>query len=278
MAFDPQVLLNLPQIETRQKINPFKVMLYALGVGAEELPFVYEEGLEALPTMAVTMAYPGFIWRDPAYHVTWQKILHAETSAQLHLPLPVEGELIGYTTFGPILDKGPEKGAIVYQTREIYADDGRHIATVRNTNFLRGDGGFGGSSEGQPLPHAVPDRAPDLVIALPTADNLALLYRLSGDMNPLHADPKVALSAGFERPILHGLATYGIVGRALLRGLADNRPDRIKRMDARFSAPVFPGETIETAIWREGEGKAAFTARVVERDRLVLNNGYVEFQ
>ncbi|WP_422932924.1 MaoC/PaaZ C-terminal domain-containing protein [Sphingobium cupriresistens] len=277
MAFDPQRLIDLPPIETRQTINPFKVMLYALGVGADELPFVYEDGLEALPTMVATMAYAGSVWRDPAYGVTWQKMLHAETHMTLHAPLPVKGELTSHTAFGPVVDKGADKGAILYQTRQIHADDGRHIATVRNTNFLRGDGGFGGSSEGQITPHPIPRRAPDLRIALPTADNQALLYRLSGDMNPLHIDPRAARSAGFARPILHGMATYGVVGRALLRVLADNRPDRIRRMDARFSAPVFPGETIETAIWREGPGAAAFAARVVERDCIVLNHGYVTF-
>ena len=279
MAFDPDTLLNMPPIETRQKINPFKVMLYALGVGADELQFVYEDGLQVLPTMAVTMTYPGFIWRDPKLGVTWQKILHAETSVILHRELPVEGELVGLSRFEAVYDKGADKGAMVVQRREITLADGTPVATVRNTNYLRGDGGHGGSAGTQPAPHAVPDRAPDTVVALGTRVDQALLYRLaSGDMNPLHADPDVATGAGFDRPILHGLATYGVAGRALLRALVDNQPGRIRRMDARFSAPVFPGETIETSIWREADGKAAFRARVVERDRVVLNNGYVEFQ
>lgn len=279
MAFDPQTLLDLPPIETRQKISPYKVMLYAVGVGATELPFVYEENLAVLPTMAVTMTYPGFIWRDPALGVTWQKILHVETGLILHRPLPTEGELVGLTHFEAVYDKGADKGAMVVQRRDISSDDGTPVATVRNTTYLRGDGGHGGSDGTQPAPHPVPERAPDATIALATREDQALLYRLaSGDMNPLHADPEVAKAAGFERPILHGLATYGVVGRALLSALADNDPGRIRRMDARFSAPVFPGETIETAIWREGEGRAAFRARVVERDRVVLNNGYVEFQ
>nr|WP_245405665.1 MaoC family dehydratase [Sphingobium sp. Sx8-8] len=167
---------------------------------------------------------------------------------------------------------------MVIQTREISHEDGTHIATVRNTNYLRGDGGHGGSEGQQPAPYPVPDRAPDAVLAIPTRDDQALLYRLaSGDMNPLHADPAVATGAGFERPILHGLATYGVAGRALLALLTGNDPARIRRIDARFSAPVYPGETIETALWREGPGKAAFRCRVVERDKVVLNNGYVEY-
>lgn len=277
MAFDPDVLLSMPPLVTRQTISPKDVMLYALGVGATELPFVYEDGLQTLPTMAVVMTYPGFIWRDPQYGVTWEKILHGETGITLHAPLPTEGELVGTTSFGPILDKGADKGAVVFQKREIHSADGRHLATVRNTSFLRGDGGFGGVSEGQPQPHPVPGRAADLVETLATRPDQALIYRLSGDYNPLHIDPAVATASGFERPILHGLATYGVAGRALLKALANNEPVRIRRMDARFSAPVYPGETIETSIWNEGAGKAAFRCRVIERDKIVLNNGYVEF-
>lgn len=273
--FDPDLLLGLPPIEVRNPITPNKVMLYALGVGATELPFVYGENLQALPTMAVTMGYPGFIWRDPAYKVDWQKILHAETSFTLHAPLPTTGELIGRTTFGPIFDKGA-KGAVVYQTRTVHHEDGTHIATVRNANFLRGDGGFGGSSEGQPAPQPIPDRAPDLVHTLPTAANQALIYRLSGDMNPLHADPAVAQAAGFKAPILHGLCTFGVAGRALLAALCDNDPSRMKRMDVRFSSPVYPGETIVTEIWKDGPGIASFRCKVAERDLVVLNNGLLE--
>jgi len=278
MAFDPQSLLAMPPIETRQTIRPFNVMLYALGVGATELPFVYEEKLQALPTMAVTLAYPGFIWLDPKLGVTWQKILHAETSITLHAPLPIKAEVIGRTSFGPIFDKGADKGAMLYQTREITLDDGTPVATVCNTTYLRGDGGHGGSDGEQAQPHPTPGRDPDAVLVLTTREEQALVYRLaSGDMNPLHADPAAARVAGFDRPILHGLATFGIAGRALLRLLADNEPARIRRIDARFSSPVFPGEAIETAVWREGAGKAAFRCRVVERDKIVLSNGYVEF-
>lgn len=279
MALDPDALLDLPPIETRQRIAPFQIMLYALGIGANELQFTYEEGLQVLPTMAVTMAYPGFIWRDPALGVNWQKILHAETGLILHAPLPIEGELVGMTRFEAVYDKGADKGAMVVQRRDVALADGTPVATIRNTTYLRGDGGCGGSPGSQPAPHAIPDGEPDLVVSLGTRRDQALLYRLaSGDMNPLHADPDVARAAGFDRPILHGLATYGVAGRALLRALVANDPARIRRLDARFSAPVFPGETIETSIWREAGGRAAFRARVVERDRVVLNNGYVEFQ
>lgn len=283
MTFDPNIILSMPPLVTRQTITPKDVMLYALGVGATELPFTYEDGLATLPTMAVVMAYPGFFWRDPKYGVTWQKIVHAETGFTLHAPLPVEGELVGTTHFGPIFDKGADKGAILYHTREVRTAAGELIATVRNTSFFRGDGGFGGTSEGQAVPHPVPERAPDLIETIATSVDQAKLYRLgSGDMNPLHVDPETARAAGFDKPILHGLCTYAVAGRALLRVLAANHPARIRRMDARLSSPVFPGDTIETAIWREGDGpegqrRAAFRCRVVERDTIVLNNGYVEF-
>ena len=213
--------------------------------------------------------------------MNWRRVLHGETSITIHAPLPVEGELIGRTTIGPIFDKGTEKGAIAYQTREIHLREGPHIATVRNATMLRNEGGFGGSGEGQPQPHPIPDRAPDIVHKLSTAANQAMIYRLSGDLNPLHIDPAVAEAAGFPRPILHGLATYGFAGRAVLATLCDNQPQRLRRLDVRFSSPMFPGETIKVEIWREGDAgnghRAAFRATAQEREQLVLNNGYAEF-
>jgi acyl dehydratase len=276
--FDPKRLVALPPRETRHSLTREQVILYALGVGATELPFVYEEGLRALPSMAVVLAYPGFVWRDPELGVDWQRLLHAETSITLHRPLPVEGNLVGHTRFGPVFDKGADKGAIAYHVREIRDARGELIATVRNGSFLRSEGGRGGTGGTQPQPHAIPDRAADAVVELRTAENQALVYRLSGDFNPLHVDPAVAEAAGFARPILHGLCTFGIASRAVLAALCDNDPQRLKRQDVRFSSPVYPGETIRTEIWRESEGRAAFRATVAERDKVVLNNGYVEFE
>jgi acyl dehydratase len=148
---------------------------------------------------------------------------------------------------------------------------------VRNSSFLRGDGGQGGSSEPQPKPRPLPDRPADEVITLTTAANQAMIYRLSGDYNPLHIDPEVAKTGGFDRPILHGLATFGVAGRAVLAALCNNDSARLKRLDVRFASPVYPGETIRTEIWREGDGIASYRSSVVERDVVVLNNGYVEF-
>jgi len=278
MAIDPEALVARPPIVTHQSLTKRDVMLYALGVGADELTFVYEEELQMLPTMATTLAYPGFVWKDFDLGADWRKVLHGETSIELHRPLPVEGELVGSTTFGPIFDKGADKGAVCFVTREIRDAAGALVATIRNSSFLRGDGGRGGSSEPQPKPRPMPEGEPDEVVTLPTALNQAMIYRLSGDYNPLHIDPEVAKAGGFDRPILHGLATFGVAGRAVLQALCDNKSARLKRLDARFASPVFPGETIRTEIWREGQGRAAYRAKVVERDLVVLNNGYVEYE
>jgi acyl dehydratase len=277
MTIDPEALVARAPIETLQRLDRRDVMLYALGVGADELTFVYEENLQMLPTMATVLAYPGFVWKDYDLGADWKKVLHGETSVEIHRPLPVEGELIGSTTFGPIFDKGADKGTVCYLKREIRTADGELIATVRNSSFLRGDGGQGGSSEPQPKPRPIPERPADEVVTLTTAPNQAMIYRLSGDYNPLHIDPEVAKVGGFDRPILHGLATYGVAGRAVLSALCGNDASRLKRLDARFASPVFPGETIRTEIWREGEGRAAYRSSVVERDLVVLNNGYVEY-
>lgn len=278
MTINPAALLARAPIETRQSLTRRDTILYALGVGADELRFVYEEDLAALPTMAVVMAYPGFIWRDPALGADWAKILHGETMVEVHAPLPVEGELVGYTRFDAVDDKGAEKGAVVLQSRRIVDAAGTHVATARNLSFLRGDGGCGSvGTPSAPLPKVPDDRAPDAVVTLRTADNQAMIYRLSGDLNPLHIDPAVAARAGFRRPILHGLCSFGLAGRAVLRALVDNDAGRIRKIGLRFSSPVFPGETIRTEIWHTGDGTAAFRAIVEERDLMVLNNGVVAY-
>jgi acyl dehydratase len=287
MALDYDFLMGQPPMINRQVLTARDTILYALGVGAamdaptdpEELRFVYESGLKALPTMAVVLAYPGFWAGDPKYGLAWQKILHGEQSIELHRTLPVEGTLRGETTIDAIYDKGADKGAILYSSRRITDEaTGELIATARQSTFLRGDGGFGGQSEGAPQPHPTPAREPDVTLRMVTREGQALVYRLSGDANPLHIDPEVAVRAGFPRPIFHGLGTYGVVGRAALKALCGNQPERLKRFDARFSSPVYPGETLDVAIWREGPGRAALRARAVERDLVVLQNGYVEFE
>jgi len=281
VAIDPDRLQAIAIPEARQRYGWRDCATYALGLGLgddptdpHQLAYVYERGLRPFPTMANILAYPGFWLRDLDTGVDWVKVVHAEQVMTLHRPLPAEGEVVGRSRVVHITDKGPAKGALIYVERAIAdAADGAPIATVLQTVFCRGDGGFGGDSQSYRVPHPLPERAPDESVAIATAPSLALIYRLSGDLNPLHADPAVAAKAGFPRPILHGLATYGIAARALVGSLCGHRSEGLRGMEARFSAPLFPGETVTVDIWREGPETAAFRARVAARDAVVLTNG-----
>jgi len=260
-------------------------MLYALGLGfgedpmdQKELSYVYEENLSAVPSMAVILGYPGFWLKDPKTGIDWRKVLHGEQWLDVYKPLPAEGKVIGRTKIDSISDKGEGKGAVIYLSRDIIdAASGDTLARVSMSTFCRGAGGFGGENLAGPTPAALPDRAPDHVCDLTTLPRQALIYRLSGDYNPLHADPEVARAVGFKAPILHGLATYGLAGRAILRSMCDYNASRLTGLDVRFSAPVYPGETVRFEIWEDGK-EARFRALVPERDNLlVLNNGAARF-
>ncbi|HEX2795764.1 MAG TPA: MaoC/PaaZ C-terminal domain-containing protein [Immundisolibacter sp.] len=280
MAIDYQRLLDWPVPEVRQTYSVRDSQLYALatGLGADpvdtrQLPFVYEQNPQALPMQAVVLGYPGFWMKDPATGVDWVRLVHAEQSLTLHRPLPASGEVIGRTRVVGINDKGPGKGAIVYSQRTLHdAVSDALIATLDSSTFCRGDGGCGGADAPPMRLAPTPERAPDAVCELPTLPQQALLYRLCGDFNPLHADPAVARAAGFERPILHGLCTFAVAGHALLRTLCDYDPARLTQLQARFSAPVYPGETLRTEIWHEA-GAVAFRTLAVERKLVVLSHG-----
>jgi acyl dehydratase len=258
-------------------------MLYALGVGLgadpmdeEQLRFVYESGLKALPTMATVLASPfGWLYRAEA-GVTKVKAVHGEQGIRMHKPLPTTGDIVGALAITDIVDKGKDKGAIVYFERTLRErESGDLLCTLTATMFCRADGGFGGPAGAPRAPQAMPQRAPDAVCDLPTSPQAALLFRLNGDVNPLHAEPAVGRAAGFRQPILHGLCTYGVVGHALLRTCCGYDPARLAAMHARFSAPVYPGESIRTEMWREG-GVVLFRARVLGRDVVALDNGSAE--
>jgi acyl dehydratase len=181
--------------------------------------------------------------------------------------------VIGKTRVLEIVDKGPGKGAVLYSERTIVDKaSGAPMATIVQTTFCRADGGFGGPPREQRPVHPIPERAPDLVCDLPTRPEMALIYRLSADPNPLHADPAVARAAGFPRPILHGLGTFGVAGHGILKAFCDYDPARLTAIAGRFSAPVFPGESIRTELWRDGS-TVSFRARVLERDVVAINNG-----
>jgi len=283
MPIDYDKLLALEIPEALQAYTERDAILYALGIGlgrdpldADELPFVYEKSLKVLPTFAAVLGWPGFWVRDRDTGIDWVKVVAGEQALVLHRPLASRGTVVGRTRVTEIIDKGAGKGALVYSQRALLdRDSGERIATVTQTTFCRGDGGFGGPAREAPTPHPVPARTPDLVCDRPTRPEAALIYRLSGDPNPLHAEPAVAQAAGFPRPILHGLASFGIACHGILKCLCDHDPGRLKAISARYSAPVFPGETIRTEMWRDG-AIVSFRARVVERDAVALNNGRCE--
>jgi acyl dehydratase len=253
--------------------------IYALGIGigmdpvdAGQLKFVYERaGLEAFPTMAVVLGWPGRL-TDPAFGIDERLVVAGELRVVLHRPLAAEAKLVSRPRIRDVIDKGEGNAAIILQTRDLLDADGTLVATVDGSNFARKHGGFGGKVTQSPPLAAVPDTAPAKVCDLPTPPNLALLYRLNGDENPMHADPARATVAGFDRPILHGAASFGIAAHAVLRTCADYRADRLKSFEARFSKPVFPGETIRTEMWPDG-ARIAFQCRVVGRGDIVLSNG-----
>jgi acyl dehydratase len=285
MAIDYQKLKSWPFQEIVQPYTAKDCILYALGLGLgadpldrNQLRFVYEDNLQMLPTMPVVLASPGFWLRDPGTGVEWKTVLHGEQGLTIHRPLPAAATVVGTTRIEEIIDKGSGKGALIYTRRELRDQhSGELLCSLSSTSFCRSEGGFGGPSGPTRPPHELPARAFDLSCDLPTLPQAALIYRLSGDYNPLHADPGVAAAAGFRQPILHGLCSYGVAGHALLKMLCGYDATRLRRMDARFSAPVYPGETIRTECWHEGRGRASFRARVVERDVVVLNNGLAEY-
>lgn len=273
----------------RQTYGARDVMLYALsiGLGADPLderalPFVFEGapgGLRVLPTFSAVLGYPGFWAKEADSGIDWVRLVHGEQGLTLHRPLPAAGTVIGRSRISHVIDKGEGKGAIVVTERSVEDEAGTPYATLRQVALCRGDGGFSNLHGGQPSDEALPalpatpeDRAPDLVDEQATRPEAALLYRLLADDNPLHADPAVARAAGFERPILHGLATYALAGHALVRQCAGGDPTRLRTLDVRFASPVYPGETLRTEIWRDG-ATLQFRARVVERDRIVLSHG-----
>lgn len=283
MPIDYDKLLNwdIPQVE--QTLTKRDTILYALGVGLgadptdlNQLQFVYEENLKALPTMAIILGYPGPWHAKPGTGVTRSHVVHGEQGFVIHRPLPVEGDIIGKTRVVSILDKGKDKGALLLTACDVRDKASNAlICTLTSTTFCRADGGFGGPSGPVKPVHAVPETTPDLVCDLPTLPQAALIYRLSGDYNPLHADPAYAAKAGFKMPILHGRATFSVAGHALVKSVCGYDPVKLKSMEGRFSSPVYPGETIRTEIWVKDK-EVTFRSTVPARGVTVLNNGRAE--
>ena len=280
MPFDRDYLKSYAFSESTQAYEKRDTMLYALGLGlgAEptnpgHLKFVYEKSLCALPTMGVVLAHPGFWAGIEELSIDWVNMLHVGQGLTIHRPIPVQGRVIGRSRVAEVFDRGPGKGALLLYERDVCeVGSSAPIATVRQTLLCRGNGGFASKAAEIPKPHMVPARAPDHVVEQKTLPQMALIYRLSGDMNPLHADPEVAARAGFAQPILHGLGTFGIAGFALLQAVLDYDQTRLRAMDVRFTAPVFPGETIRTELWLDGE-TVSVRSTALERGKIVLDNG-----
>lgn len=272
---------NIPEVE--QHLTRRDTILYALGVGLgadpcspEELKFVYEPHLQALPTMAIILGYPGPWHAHPDTGITRSQVVHGEQGFRIHRALPVEGAITGLTRVTGVVDKGKNRGALVMTECTVREKTtGYPICTLASTSFCRADGGFGGPDGPVRTPHPVPSTAPHHACDLPTLPQAALIYRLSGDYNPLHADPEYARKAGFKMPILHGRCTFSIAGHAILKTLCRYDPARFLGMEGRFSSPVYPGETIRTEMWVDG-GVVSFRSTVQGRGVTVLDHGRAE--
>ncbi len=260
-------------------------MLYALGVGCgsdpldpDHLQFTFEKDLKCVPTMPVVLGRgPQALHEIPELSsIDFTMLVHGEQKLVIHKPLSAEGRVETSTRVIQILDKGADKGAIMYRERKMTCGiTGDALATLGESFFLRGSGGFGGQPGPTPPAHTLPEREPEESLDIATLPQAALIYRLSGDYNPLHAEPAFAARAGFDKPILHGLCSFGVTCRAVLKTYCGGVPERLKSIQVRFSAPVFPGETIRTEMWRDGS-EVSFRARVVGRGVLVINNGKAE--
>jgi acyl dehydratase len=284
IQYDKLIKHDIPLVE--QTLTRRDTMLYALGVGLgadpmdeQQLQYVYEKDLKALPTMAIILGYPGPWHAAGDTGITRSHVVHGEQGFVIHKPLPVEGAITGKSRIVAVLDKGADKGALVLTKCDVRDKaSGDLICTLTSTTFCRKDGGFGGPSTtpGPQKPvHPIPERTPDQVCDIATLPQAALIYRLSGDYNPLHSEPAYAAKAGYKQPILHGRATFSVAGHALLKTCCGYDASKFKSMEGRFSSPVYPGETIRTEMWMAGK-VVTFRATVPARGVTVLNNGRAE--
>ncbi len=277
MPIDPEKLLKLEIPALSVRYDNRDAMLYALGVGfgsnpvdANELRFVYEKNLRVVPTMAAVIGWDRS-W-IPRTGINWLKVVHGEEHLTLHRPLPAAAEVTAISRVSELVDKGPDKGAIMVMETVVHDKNGEKLFTRSSSFFARADGGFGGSRESRTGLHPIPERSPDAVVALVTYPNQALLYRLSGDRNPLHSDPDVARASGFARPILHGLCSYGHACRTILATYCDYDPTRIKDFNVRFTSPVLPGAALKVEMWKDSE-VVSYRVINVDTGRTALNNG-----
>jgi acyl dehydratase len=277
MPLDYDSLMTTAITDAEYSYTDQDAMLYAMGVGfgsdplnEQELSYVYEKHLSTVPTLATIVASESLL-ADCGWD--YSQMLHGQQWLELYRPLPAAAELIASHRVAAAYDKGPGRGAVIcIETDARLKKDDTALFTLGSTLMARGDGGFGGPSGSPPAPHRVPVREPDLSCDLLVRPDQALIYRLSGDRNPLHVDLQVAGAAGFDKPILHGLCTYGIACRAILKTICDYDFTLITGFDARFSAPVMPGDLLTTEMWQE-RNVVSFRCSVKARDVIVIKNG-----
>ncbi len=285
MPLDPEAILSRAFPNVRQVVTERDCMLYALslGLGADpvnprELAYVYEKGLEVFPTMPVILGRPGVWMDDPRLGITRSMAVHGAQQLELLGPVPIGGTVSAINKVVEVIDKGRGGGAVLVVQRWLTdASTGAPVATLRSTIFCRGDGGFGGKRAANVPVSPIPDRPPDVSADIPISSNAALLYRLNGDVFPLHADPEVARAAGFERPILHGLCTFGMAAAAVIRHFGRNGSRSLATFESRFSHPVTPGETLKIDMW-DSDGHIAFSARSRGGGAKVLEYGRASFR
>jgi acyl dehydratase len=278
MPIDPNKALGYEVASTVSEYTEDQVILYHLGVGAGALPtepgeleYTYEARLKVLPSFGVIPVLPmlGAVLGAPGLEFDWAMLLHGEQEIELHAPLPLRQKVQSSGRVAEIWDKG--KAAVVVVEAVTTGENGEKLCTNRFTSFIRGEGGFGGET-GPPASAVKLERMHDLLVESPTLPQQALLYRLSGDKNPLHADPEFAKLGGFDAPILHGLCSYGIACKAIVDRVLDGDVTNVARYQARFAGVVFPGETLVHSIWKERDAVLIET-RTKERDTPVLTNG-----
>ena len=279
MPIDPSKALGYELPPGPGAWEPDQVILYHLGVGAGvpatepgELEYSYEKNLKVLPSFGVIPVFGslGGLGQVPGLEFNFAMLLHGEQDIELHRPIPPSAKIESRGKVAGIYDKW--KAALVVLEVES-RDDAGPLFTNRFSLFLRGEGGFGGES-GPKAGNQAPDREPDQVVESPTLPQQALLYRLSGDKNPLHADPEFAKMGGFDQPILHGLCSFGIVCKAVVDNALDGDVAAVARYQARFAGVVFPGETLVTSFWREGD-RILIDAKTKERGSPVITNAAI---
>ena len=277
MPLNYDAVMSYRPADIAVEYGPRDCILYALGIGlgmdpldAAQLRFVYEKNLVAFPTLAVVLGWPGRMI-DPRFGIDARMVVAASLKVVLHRPLATQARLLSKPRVRDVVDLGADSAAIVLSTRELTTPEGEKVATVDNSTLARKHGGFGGKVTQAPQPHAVPGGTPQTICELPTPANLALLYRLTGDENPLHVEPDLARKVGFDRPILHGAASFGIAAHAVLRQI-DYHAEALLSIEARFAKPVYPGDTLRTEIWRD-RNRISFQCRAAGRDDIVLSNG-----